>query len=149
MQVNKDNIIKKLEVAVRLRDSGNFEEAVQVLRDILDYAPSYLGTYFLLGLVFMDMEYYCEAADMFRKVVTEKPDDEQASLGLFFSLFNLLQYKEAFAEMERFLRISDKSEYINMLARDALKKGLTVDDNDKAKLIELCRNIGESFIGLG
>lgn len=147
--MDEKKLKEKLTVAVKFRDAGSPEQAVRVLREITDHAPSFLKAYFIIGGVFMDLKRYDESADIFEKLVHKKPEDEHASLGLFHSLFSLLRIKEAFTEMERFLEISgtDDSEYKNILISDALKRGYVVTANvDKEKLIGLCRNMAENLV---
>ena len=62
---------------------------------------------------------------LLKRAVELSPRSELASVGLFHSLWDLGKVNQAFAEMRRFLRLSDSPEYSKLL-RDLTVEGRLV-----------------------
>ena len=104
--------------AIKFRDAEKFELAVENLSRILNDNPeprTANAAYGVLGHVFMCMNDYVKSAECFQKVVKDAPFSELASLGLFHSLIDLGKIYEAFKEMQRYLKLSESDEYLQLL----------------------------------
>jgi len=103
----RTKIKKDLRRAVELRDSGQLMKAEQILQNIASKYPDYWLPYLFLGDIYDDLERYQEAADMFQKAVTIKPNYAIASRTLFHAQWDLGKEKEALEEIRRFLSVAD------------------------------------------
>ena len=75
--------------ALALRSRGCHAEASIVLARLLSEDTANVDALFLRGASLFSLKSYEEAADVFRRVLADRPPNEYASLGLFHSLWKL------------------------------------------------------------
>lgn len=105
----------RVDKAIRLRQSGRLEEAVEALREIICDAPDCGSAYLILGSIHWDENRLLEALACFRESVRLLPRLEAASLPLFHVLLELGRTNEAFEEVTRFLSVSESQEYRRLI----------------------------------
>src|ERR1700727_3950100 len=97
--------------ALRLRDAGRLNEAIEILLRLAEEAPhqtSVIGM--LAGLQFQAQDYESAAATA-RSATILSPRSGLASIILFHSLNELGKMDDAFAELMRFRRLAHYNEY--------------------------------------
>ncbi|KAA3647138.1 MAG: hypothetical protein DWQ07_06475 [Chloroflexi bacterium] len=62
--------------------SGNIDEAINHCRHILQGLPKHLESYRLLGKAYLEGQRYGDAADIFQRVLSSKPDEFIAHVGM-------------------------------------------------------------------
>jgi predicted Zn-dependent protease len=113
--------------ALRLRDAGQVNEALSILRRLADQRPDLANVVGMLaGLEYQTGDYESAARNA-RNAVKLAPRSELASVILFHSLYRLQSVDEAFAEVERFRTIKSSDEY---------EKILTEMDDDTSKALQ-------------
>jgi predicted Zn-dependent protease len=122
--VNSNNSHQKvaLDRAIKLSRQGKFRQAVQILEPLSQHHSKSAAVFGALGGAYFELGNMAKAAEAFRRSVKLNPKSELASLGLFHSLWTQNKASEAFAEMRRFLSISESVEYTTLL-RDLAKAG--------------------------
>jgi tetratricopeptide (TPR) repeat protein len=124
-------IEETFEEGIKLRDLGNFEEAIQKFSEILletkEYDAPVLG---VMGNIYWNLKDYVHAHDCYQKAVELKPESELASLGLFHTLWDMGREREALAEAKRFLSLRESEEYFK-LAEEMRDSFAEVDDIPK------------------
>lgn len=68
--------------AVQLTYAHELEQAVSKCRRILAHFPRHIGTYRVLGQIYLALGHYDRAADLFRRVLGADPEDVLAYAGL-------------------------------------------------------------------
>lgn len=104
-----------LNKALDLRDAGDFNQALELLRDLTSDAPDDLDILFYYGTILFHLDRFQEASEVFRTFLESRPKNELASLALFHCLWSLGRRREAVDEMKRFMAISDSREYNRLL----------------------------------
>ena len=101
--------------AVGLRKEGRDIEAVIILRQIVDLHPDLAAAHNFLGSILWKKGDLDEAITCFIQAVKNAPKWELASRALFHTLYEKGQKDRAFAEIRRFLSVSDSKEYSQIL----------------------------------
>ncbi|MCH7663265.1 MAG: tetratricopeptide repeat protein, partial [Chloroflexi bacterium] len=65
-----------------LIDSGQIKEAVAHARHILETFPKYVDAYRLLGKAYLEEQLYGDAADIFQRVLSSRPEDFISHVGM-------------------------------------------------------------------
>ena len=102
--------------ALKLRDSGKPQESLGVLSSLIginDESDAQLLV--VMGTIYLESKDFIKAVDLYKKAVELKPRDPLASLGLFHALVNARKNKDAFAELRRFLSISESDEHFRVI----------------------------------
>ena len=116
--------------ALKLRDSGHPEESLRALSSLIGIDDeSDARVLVVMGTIYLESKDFIEAVNLYKKAVELKPRDPLASLGLFHSLANARQEKDAFAELRRFLSISESDEHFRLIEemRDAFDENEEVE----------------------
>jgi tetratricopeptide (TPR) repeat protein len=87
----------------RLRAEGDYERAVEPLRNALKQYPNYGPGWLCLGHALIEILRHPEAAECYRRAVELLPDDEIASIGLFHALIDIEDRQGATVEAKRYL----------------------------------------------
>jgi predicted Zn-dependent protease len=119
MNLHKDRTLNR---AIALSGQGKNREAVKLLQPLARQHPRSAAIFGCLGGTYFELGEMDKAAKEFRRATQLNPKSELASLGLFHSLWGQGAAAEAFAEMRRFLSISDSAEYTTLL-RDLAMEG--------------------------
>jgi predicted Zn-dependent protease len=132
--------------AIRLRDRGDLQGAIAILRRLSGEKPnlpSILGT--LAGLEFQAGD-LASAVDHGFEVVRLSPGSELASLTLFHALHKLGRASEAFAEVARFRSRKHSDEFDRLLAEmhDGIQTELKTRPLDPALLESLALVLAET-----
>lgn len=109
--------------AIKLRDQGDFEGALNLLEQILSNdtrQPAVLAVTAHMSYELGKME---KAIELFRQLIQAKPKLQMASLGLFHSLWKTGRYDEAFEEMKRFQSIAYCEDYEEIVREIRQKAG--------------------------
>lgn len=114
---------ERFDEAVRLRDSGRREEAIDLLRELVGEPGDTRGAELVLGGLLLDMNDDSRAVEVFEPLVRRYPRSESVSLGLFHSLWASGRTAEAIAELERFLSVAESMDY-RRIRKDLEKEGL-------------------------
>jgi uncharacterized protein HemY len=112
---NKDQLKTSLDRCVKLIGKGKHREALRILQLLSRQHPRSAAVFGTLGRAFFEIGDLQKSRGAFQSAVDLNSKSELASLGLFHSLWGLHAASEAFAEMRRFLSISDSSEYKTLL----------------------------------
>ena len=102
--------------ALRLRDGGDLLGAAAIFERLDAEYPNkaaILGTW---GSIYFRLKDWERALPLYQRTVMLSAKSELASLGLFHSLWNLGRRDEAFAEMRRFLSVSESAEYSQLIS---------------------------------
>ncbi len=111
----KQQLNELLQTAIDSYHAGRLDEAIHCLvRNANDFpkAPRLWG---YLGFLYTEAGDDSKAAHAFRKTVTLSPHSEQASLGLFHSLWRTDKTNAAFDEMRRFVKSNDSPSYRKLI----------------------------------
>jgi tetratricopeptide (TPR) repeat protein len=91
-QKTTKQIKDKMQLALKLQQSGNLQQAERIYRDVLNKQPNNAYIYFQLGFISQAQRRFDEAVSCYRKAVHLKPDFVQA----YFNLGVVLQEKGNF-----------------------------------------------------
>ena len=119
---NKDQLKTSLDRCIKLIGQGKHREAIRILHPLTGRHPRSAAVFGTLGRAFFEIGDMEKAREAFQSAVDLNPKSELASLGLFHSLWGQQAASKAFAEMRRFLSITDSSEYKTLL-RDLAVEG--------------------------
>jgi len=97
--------------ALQLRDKGNWLGAAEIFEQLDKENPDQSVILKMWGSIYFHLEDWGKALPLYERALALSPKSELSSLGLFHSLWNLGRKDEAFAEMNRYLSISDSKEY--------------------------------------
>lgn len=123
---------KRINQAIQLKNQEKYEQAIQLLKDLL---PKYKDSPALYGLIasnYFLQKNYNDAAVFFDKTVILSPRSESVSLGLFHSLTELCYNDLAFQEMDRFLSKNEPNYYKILIAE--LYKGISIEDFNEEQI---------------
>jgi predicted Zn-dependent protease len=119
---NKDQLKTTLDRSIKLIGRGKHREALRILNPLSRQHMRSAAVFGTLGRAFFEIGDMEKAGNAFRRAVDLNPKSELASLGLFHSLWGQEAASEAFAEMRRFLSMTDSTEYKTLL-RDLAVEG--------------------------
>ncbi len=97
--------------AIKLRDKGKFQEALNILEKLLPKHPKRPALLVLLADTHWEIGNFESAVDFFRSATAIRPRTEFVSLGLFHCLRDMGKQEEALDEAKRFMAIKDSKEY--------------------------------------
>ena len=117
---NPDAVVQR---AIDLYHEGNADDAIALLREAVRRFRSSAKLWGYLGFLQKERGSFKEAANCFQHAVQISPASEQASLGLFFSLYRAGKTRHAIDEMLRYLQCGRPREYVQLL-RQAMTGGL-------------------------
>ncbi len=106
---------KKFERAIEMRNSGDFDNALLILNELIREEPQYHFAYIIMGDIYWDMKEIDKAINAFKQAVIISPSSEKCSLGLFHVLWENGREEEALEEMKRFLKDYISDEYSRIL----------------------------------
>lgn len=92
-----------LNKALEFKNSEKYEEAISYLKDFESQFIQNGKYLYLLSAVYFLNEDYINSSKYFRINTEVKPDSEDASVGLFQSLWNMGCFNESYIELDRFL----------------------------------------------
>lgn len=102
--------------AMRLKNVGLNEDAVQVLGRLIDKGLHREAVVGMLGLIHhYELHNSEQALPFLRQAVELAPRSERFSLGLFHALLSVDQIDEAFEEMRRYLKDNTSDAYDEFL----------------------------------
>jgi spermidine synthase len=111
--------INSLNRAATLRSQGRLEEALALMKKIIDVEPSFAPGYNNIGLLYQEMNNYDEALKAYQQALAIDPKLVDAHYNLAMLYANVLgKYAEAQAEFEKILEIDPQM----TRAREALEK---------------------------
>jgi tetratricopeptide (TPR) repeat protein len=108
-----------LQRAIDSYHAGHQPEAIDLLARASKQFPKSARLWGYLGFLYAESGAGPNAVKAFRKAAQISPHSEQASLGLFHSLWQLGRADDAFNEMRRFMKANDSPNYLELL-RDML-----------------------------
>ena len=115
----KQQLVTLLQSAIDYYRAGKLDQAIdRLVRNAKDF-PNAARLWGYLGFLYAEAGQDAKAIGAFSKAVTLSPHSEQASLGLFHSLWRMGRTNAAFDEMRRFARSNDSPRY-RALLRDML-----------------------------
>jgi tetratricopeptide (TPR) repeat protein len=102
--------------AVKLRDSGKPEAAIDKLSEILnENRKSNAAVLGIMGNIYWNLKDFSNAFECYQKAVKLSPKSELASLGLFHTLWDMGRERDAFEEAKRFLSLRESEEYLKLI----------------------------------
>lgn len=107
--------------ASQLTADGNYIEASKKLKALLDQYPesSFIASF--LAHTYLNLEQLEKANYYYNYAIGKRPDNPRASIGLFHCLLDQGKKREAFAEMDRFMKIAECDDY-NGIRKEILEK---------------------------
>jgi predicted Zn-dependent protease len=117
----KEQLAALLQSAIDSYRAGRLDQAIDVLVRNAKSFPNAARLWGYLGFLYAEASHDAKAAVAFSKAVSVSPHSEQASLGLFHSLWRMGRTNAAFDEMRRFARSNDSPSY-RALLRDMLSE---------------------------
>ena len=118
-----------IDEAIELREAGNTAKSLRILSKIVDEIPHQdVKALVVAGALLREGRKFEAALSCLNKAIESDPSSPGASLGLFHTLWNMGRYDDGFAELHRFLSISQSDEHFRLIEemRDSLL------DDDKA-----------------
>jgi predicted Zn-dependent protease len=95
----------------QLSREGNCSGALEIMKDLVDSNPRSAVLRSVLAGIFWELGELEIAEKEFKLAVGLDPESEKISLGLFHCLWDRQKKDEAFAEMKRFMAITDSEDY--------------------------------------
>ncbi|MEP7076424.1 MAG: hypothetical protein ABI878_11495 [Acidobacteriota bacterium] len=114
---------KEIDEAIRLRDEDKVAEFGARVKATIDKIPAIdVTSLCAVGAILIENKDYADALKCFSVAVENHPLSASASIGLFHALWNTERREEAFAELRRFLSISESEEHFRLIEemRDAI-----------------------------
>ena len=115
----KQQLDELLQSAIDNYHAGEVDQAINLLAHGTSGFPKAAKLWGYLGFLYGEAGEHGKAERAFRKTAVLSPHSEQASLGLFHSLWNTGKTDAAFDEMRRFVKANDSPRY-RQLIRDML-----------------------------
>ena len=110
-------------LAQAARSNGDFAAALEMLREISRKSPNSVAVLLLLSETFKELGKMEEALTTAQKVICLAPRSEIASRLLFHCFWDMGNEEGAFAEITRFLAISDSKDYRAIIQELSEKRG--------------------------
>ena len=129
----------QIDIALELREAGRLKESLSLLSSFVgDIPKNDVRCLSIVGALFLEGKDYINAFVCYKKAVDSAPESDSASIGLFHSLWGLGREKEAFAELKRFLSISQSEEHFRLIEemRDAAILAEKEEDDSKNDRVE-------------
>ena len=111
----KAQIEPEFDRALRLRDEGDLIGAIEIFEQLDKEHPNQSVILRMWASIYFHLEDWKKALPLYQRTALLSPKSELTSLGLFHSLWNVGKQDEAFAEIRRFLSISDSEEYRQLI----------------------------------
>jgi tetratricopeptide (TPR) repeat protein len=115
----KQQLNELLQAAIDSYQAGRIDAAIAHLIQNAGSFPTAAKLWGYLGFLHGEAGEHLKAARAFRRAANISPHSEQASLGLFHSLWRSGKTNAAFDEMRRFVKSNDSPSY-RQLIRDML-----------------------------
>jgi tetratricopeptide (TPR) repeat protein len=113
--MNSSNLDKLFSAAIELRNAGDYDSAIKVLKRIIKINRQLINAHFILGCIYYNLGQFQRAAIVFRSATILKPNSAMLSLGLFHALINMHQIQAAINEGQRFLAHNKDKRYRELL----------------------------------
>jgi tetratricopeptide (TPR) repeat protein len=110
-----EKLSELLQTAIDSHQAGHLDRAIELLSDRADEFPRSAKLWGYLGFLYSENGDSKQAIRAFRKTAGLSPHSEQASLGLFHSLWRAHKTDDAFDEMRRFVKRNDSPRYRELL----------------------------------
>jgi predicted Zn-dependent protease len=120
----KQQLDALLQTAIDSYHAGRLDRAIDQLAGNARKFPKAARLFGYLGFLYAEAGNDAKAVQTFRKAIGLSPHSEQASLGLFHSLWRTGRTDAAFDELRRFVKSNDSPHY-RQLIRDMLADGPT------------------------
>ena len=111
----KQQLNDLLQAAIDSYHDGRLDVAISHLARSASAFPRAARLWGYLGFLYGEARENAKAAQAFRKVTALSPRSEQASLGLFHSLWRTGKINAAFDEMRRFVKSNDSPRYRQLI----------------------------------
>lgn len=116
----KAEIYEKIELdfneAMRLRSAGKSKEALFALNSLIEKHSNVAILHGVIASIYYDeLQDITNALRHFELAVKYAPRSKVASLGLFHALLDNGERKKAICELERFLKLKNSPEHIELL----------------------------------
>ena len=98
------NILTLKDKAWNLIVSGEYEEALKILKKAKKLAPDDIKVYILLGWAYMYLEKFDEAMAVYQKALKINPENEIAKVNLGFISYKLGIYGEAIEKLSKIVK---------------------------------------------
>jgi len=122
MALNKtEQLNETLQQAIGSYHAGQLTQAIAQLEGDSKRFPKSPKLWGYLGFLYSERGAETKAIRAFRNALRLSPRSEQASLGLFHSLWRAGRMDDAFHEMRRFMKSNDSPRYLELL-RDMLSE---------------------------
>ena len=118
----KQQLDALLQTAIDSYHADRLDHAIDQLANSARNFPRAARLFGYLGFLYAEAGEHTKGAQAFRKATSLSPHSEQASLGLFHSLWRTGKTNAAFDEMRRFVKSNDSPRY-RQLIRDMLADG--------------------------
>ena len=133
------------------RESGNYEEALSMFRQILSENPTITGAYLGIAEIYMDGDDYERAEPVFRRAARLEPRNFDAQYGHGLALQMLGRFVEAIRAYQRALAIAPDDPLAN---RNIATSFLQINDSASAldyarRAVELAPDDGSARVNLG
>jgi predicted Zn-dependent protease len=103
-----------LQDAIELYHKKQLGKAIVLLNELVEEYPMSIKPWGYLGFLHRQAKQPLAAERCFRKAVALSPKSEHASLGLFYTLWELKRMHDALREMGRFLTIGRANGYLSL-----------------------------------
>ncbi len=113
---------KLFDRALALRDEGNIQDAIAILKGLTERYPEDAASFGMLGGIYYEIGEFGEAIRHFKETTSLSPRSELASRGLFHSLLEAGRNDEAKMELQRYIDLTSSEEFRTLLR--------ALDDND-------------------
>ncbi len=118
----KQQLDALLQTAIDSCQADHLDHAIYQLANNARNFPRAAKLFGYLGFLYAEVGEYAKGVGAFRKATSLSPRSEQASLGLFHSLWRVGKTDAAFDEMRRFVKSNDSPRY-RQLIHDTLADG--------------------------
>ncbi len=96
-----------LEEAARLRDLGRHDDAISILRRVLECDPQNVAALIIIGTIYSTLNRFNDAAAVFVQARTLRPRHSLVSAGVFHSCLDAGRIDDAIAEARRYVALLD------------------------------------------
>lgn len=124
----KPEFYEMLDRALALRNEKRYDEAVDVLQEIIKCCPDFPYAYGHLGDVFWRQEKLQEANHYFQETTRLLPKSQLASLGVFHTFWNMDMFQLALNEIKRFKEAGGKCKDYEEIVAELIEKQM-IDEN--------------------
>lgn len=127
---------QQIQEATTLFQSGRYDEAEVLLREIVAQNPAYANVYNMLGFIYSQRNDPDKAADLFRHALSINPDYTEARLNLAITLADTGAYSEALRQY-------------GVAKEGEEAKALTLPTHAQARLVNAHADLAKAYQELG